>query len=196
MRACACRGTAGVAHVSCLAEQAKILVAEAEENNLADTKWVRWHTCGLCEQEHHGVVRCALAWACWKTYLGRPEAEQLYQFRSMAMQQLGNGLALAEHYEDALSVREAEVATKRRVGAPVDHILAALCNLAGTYHSLKQHDKSLAMFRAAYDNAIAELGPDHALSINSALNLSSILVDTKCSREAQSLLRKVAPLAR
>ena len=32
---CACRGTAGFAHVSCLAEQAKILVAEAEENNFA-----------------------------------------------------------------------------------------------------------------------------------------------------------------
>ena len=34
VRGCACRGTAGFAHVSCLAEQAKILVAEAEENNL------------------------------------------------------------------------------------------------------------------------------------------------------------------
>ena len=34
VRGCACRGTAGFAHVSCLAEQAKILVAEGEENNL------------------------------------------------------------------------------------------------------------------------------------------------------------------
>merc|ERR1712159_368168 len=34
VRGCSCRGTAGFAHVSCLAEQAKILVAEAEENNL------------------------------------------------------------------------------------------------------------------------------------------------------------------
>ena len=35
VRMCACRGTAGFGHVSCLAEQAKILVAEAEE-----TIWV------------------------------------------------------------------------------------------------------------------------------------------------------------
>ena len=35
VRGCACRGTAGFAHVSCLAEQAKILFAEAEENNWA-----------------------------------------------------------------------------------------------------------------------------------------------------------------
>ncbi len=31
VRMCACRGTAGFVHVSCLAEQAKILVAEADE---------------------------------------------------------------------------------------------------------------------------------------------------------------------
>ena len=37
----------GVAHVSCLARQAKILVAEAKENNLydkMDERWERWHT--------------------------------------------------------------------------------------------------------------------------------------------------------
>ena len=38
VRGCACRGTAGFAHVSCLVEQAKILVAEALENNLAWTR--------------------------------------------------------------------------------------------------------------------------------------------------------------
>ena len=33
----------GVAHVSCLAEQAKILVAEAQENNLElPPRWMRW----------------------------------------------------------------------------------------------------------------------------------------------------------
>ena len=43
MRMCSCRGTAGFAHVSCLAEQAKILVAEAEENNLGKKVNERWH---------------------------------------------------------------------------------------------------------------------------------------------------------
>ena len=76
VRMCACRGTSGFAHVSCLAEQVKILVAEAEENNVGakafDERWARWDKCGLCEQEYHGVVKCALGWACWKTYVGRP----------------------------------------------------------------------------------------------------------------------------
>ena len=50
MRGCACRGTAGFVHVSCLVEQAKILVAEAEENNLGNEEWRRWHTCSLCSK--------------------------------------------------------------------------------------------------------------------------------------------------
>ena len=55
------------------------MVAEAEENNLdgeaLDERFKRWHACSLCEQNYHGVVWCALGWACWKTYLGRPETE-------------------------------------------------------------------------------------------------------------------------
>ena len=62
----------------------------------------RWDTCSLCEQEYHGVVRCALGWACWKTYVGRPETDEL---RCLAMNVLGNGLDDADHYEDALSVK-------------------------------------------------------------------------------------------
>ena len=62
VRMCACRGTAGFAHVSCLAEQAKILYEEAEENNLGWevklTRFKRWNTCGLCEQHHHSFVAC------------------------------------------------------------------------------------------------------------------------------------------
>ena len=43
-------GTAGFAHVSCLAEQAKILFDEAEENNLdlkvKNQRWLRWSVSG------------------------------------------------------------------------------------------------------------------------------------------------------
>ena len=107
VRMCACSGTSGFAHVSCLAEQAKILVAEAEENNLEQQpRWERWHKCGLCEQDCYGIVRCALGWACWKTYVGRPEADFA---RKMAMSLLGSGLLYANHQEDALSVQEAEL---------------------------------------------------------------------------------------
>ena len=41
------------------------------------------------------------------------------------MAELGNGLHLAEHYEDALTVREAELATMRRHSAPEENVLIA-----------------------------------------------------------------------
>ena len=44
-------------------------------------RWTRWFTCSLCEQDYHGVVRCALGWACWKTYVGRPETDGLGAWR-------------------------------------------------------------------------------------------------------------------
>ena len=113
VRMCACRGTAGFAHVSCLAEQAKILFAEAEENNLGlkvkNARFERWNGCSLCEQKYHGVVRCALGWACWKTYVGRPETDPV---RAPAMSLLGVGLSAAHHHEDALAVGEVELSVE------------------------------------------------------------------------------------
>ena len=133
----ACHTTEGFVHVSCLAEQGKILMDEAEENNLdfkeKNETWARWHTCSLCEQEYHGVVRCALGWACWKTYLGRPEADES---RRIAINLLQGGLYAAEHYEDALSVGEAEVAMMRRNGAIEIDLLVAQSNIASTYRQL------------------------------------------------------------
>ena len=109
VRMCACRGTAGFAHVSCLAEQAKILL-EAEENNLdwkvKNERWERWHTCSLCEQDYHGVVRCALGWACWKTTGGRRGRG------SMGVRWTRLGGLSAGHHEDALTVGEAELAMR------------------------------------------------------------------------------------
>ena len=31
-------------------------------------RWKRWNTCRLCHQTIRGNVKCALGWACWKTY--------------------------------------------------------------------------------------------------------------------------------
>ena len=117
--------------MSCLAEQAKILREEAEEDNLGQKvlheKWLRWDTCSLCEQHYHGVVKCALGWACWKTYLGRPEADHA---RVFALSVLGNGLSDAGHHEDTLSVREAELSVHRRLGVSQETILQVQTNLA------------------------------------------------------------------
>ena len=196
VRGCSCRGTAGFAHVSCLAEQAKILFAEGEENNLGfkalNERWGRWDTCSLCEQEYHGVVRCALGWACWKTYVGRPETDSA---RRGAMTILGNGLSDAEHHEDALSVQEAEVSTLRRLGESEYGILIAQGNLAGTYKALGRLDDCLRTQRDVYSGTLKLYGEQARDTLVAALNYGNCLVCLKGFEEAKSLLCKTALVA-
>jgi hypothetical protein len=197
VRMCACRGTAGFAHVSCLAEQAKILLAEAEENNLdwevKNPRFARWHTCSLCEQKYHGVVRCALGWACWKTYLGRPEVDQV---RGMAMGVLGGGLHEADHHEDALSVQEADLAMRRRIGASESSILDAQSNIAGTYHMLSRDEQALGIHRDVHLGMTRLYGEEHQSTLRQANRYAACLLSLRRFAEVKSLLRKTIPVAR
>ena len=62
----------------------------------------------------------------------------------------GNGLYVAEHYEDALSVREAELAMQQRLGASEHYIRVAQGNLASTYDALGRLADALLLQREVY----------------------------------------------
>ena len=171
----ACRGTAGFAHVSCLAEQAKILVAEAEENNLGvkvqNERYSRWHTCSLCEQQHHGVVRCALGWACWKTYVGRPEADWAFGAVRLC---LGTVCPLQNHHEDALSVQEAEFVYDAAPWRIRKHTRRAgqSCRLRGRSDGLKQGSADAG---GVYSGRLQLDGEEHRNTLIAANNYAASL---------------------
>ena len=194
---CACRGTAGFAHVSCLAEQAKILIAEVEENNLDhktfNERWDRWSICSLCEQRYHGVVACALGWACWKTYLGRPETDVVRKF---AMNLLGNGLSEMNRYADALSVQTAQYKTMERVGDSDHNALALQGNIASSYEKLGQRDKALRIRRDVYSKTLKICGEESIETIGSVINYTQSLMSHAHFEEPKVLLRKKIPVAR
>ena len=96
-------------------------------------KFRLWYACGQCEQYYHGVVQCALGWACWKTYVDRPEGDQI---RDAAMGVLGQGLSAAHHHEDALSVGKARLSMLRRLRGSVGSQLGAQGLIAKTYARL------------------------------------------------------------
>jgi tetratricopeptide (TPR) repeat protein len=196
VRMCACRGTAGFAHVSCLAEQAKILMDEVEENNLGNKtfneRWNRWDSCSLCEQRYHGVVRCALGWACWKLYLGRPEADSA---RLDAISLLGIALSTANRNEDALSVQEAELSMRRRLGVSEVTILGVQGNIARTYRALGRFEQALRLRRVVYSATLKLLGTDNRHTLIEANGVANLLSDLKSFKEAKSLLRKIIPVS-
>ena len=114
-RGCSCRGAAGFVHVSCRAAS-EDLSGGGRGEDLGGDASVRGGTVGLVPSvraQYHGVVAWALGWACWKTYVGRPEADDL---RCMAMTSLGTVYMLHTTTRTRCP-READLAMLRRLGA-------------------------------------------------------------------------------
>ena len=74
-------------HLSCLVRRARMVVEDDYDyNSDADpvlslnSRWTRWRSCGVCKCVFDNDLYPALGWACWKTYLSRPEDDQLRIF--------------------------------------------------------------------------------------------------------------------
>ena len=156
-------------------------------NKVKIERWHRWHRCGLCEQQYHGAVCGALGWACWKTYVGRLETDRA---RQLAMSLLGSGLHEAEHYAEALSVKETELSTLQRLGASQDNILIMQSNLANTYSKIGRFEEALRMDREVYARFKLIFGNCHNCTLTAANNLVFQLLRQRKHAEAVSILRE------
>ena len=109
---------------------------------------------------------------------------------------LGNGLGVANRKEEALSVEEAALSMKRRLGAPETRILTAQNNLACTYKLLGRLEESNRIVRDVYFGYLKLGGEEHENSLVAANNLADSLNALKHFEEARSLLRRTIPMAR
>ena len=89
------------------------------------------------------------------------------------MTHLGNGLSAARHHEDALSVREAELAMLRRLGASEKNLLAVQGNLANTYQFLGRLDEALQLYRDVYSGRLKLKGEEDEDTLLSANNYAT-----------------------
>ena len=192
VRGCACRGATGYAHVSCLARLAED-TGNRELRGAGGPGFVRWHTCGLCEQSYHGLVACALGWACWKLYVSSPPDSGLDRHFGLGV--LGNGLYTARLYEDALIVMEAALATLRRLGESEENILACQGNLANTYDLLGRHEEALRIERDVHAGSLRLYGEEDERTLSAGYNYAVTLIEEERFEEAKLLLRRVMPLA-
>ena len=109
---------------------------------------------------------------------------------------LGNGLFEDRHFGDALSVREAELAMKRRLGSPDEAILAVQSNLASNYEMLGQIEPALSLQRGVYFGLLKLYGEEHQYVLSSANNYADLLKNQNRFEDANSLLRSSIPVAR
>ena len=127
------------------------------------------------------------------TYVGRPETDQVL---GMAMNILGNGLSDANREEETLSVREAELAMRRRLGNPERVILIMQSNLSNTYGDLGRNEEALRMRRDVYSGRLKLVGEEHNDSLVAAYNYAQSHLNLRRFEEAKSLLRRTMPVAR
>ena len=128
-----------------------------------------------------------------KTYVGRPEGNPA---RCCAMTTLGNGLADAKHYEDALSVGEAELAMIRRLGADKEDLLVTQSNLATTYSKIGRFEEALRMDRKVYAGFRSLFGNCDRRTLTAANNLVFQLQKQRKHAEAVKTLREPLSEAR
>ena len=109
---------------------------------------------------------------------------------------LGNGLLNANHNEDALSVQEAELSMRRRLGASEEDILVTQSNLAITYQKLGRLEEALSLRRDVYSGQLKLDGEEHEDTLVAADNYAASLFCLERYREAKALYRKKMPVAR
>ena len=125
--------------------------------------------------------------------MGRPEGDLSQR---MAMNLLGNGLSDVGQHEDALSVQEANLSMRRRLGVSAHSILVAQGNLASTYHHLGRLEESLNMRRDVYSGRLKLDGAEHHVTLLAANNYAALLCELERFEEAKALLCKTVPVAR
>ena len=135
----------------------------------------------------------ALGWACWKTYLGRPEADWE---RNAAMTQLGNGLSEADRHEDRLAILEVQLATQQRLGSSEEQILVTRSNLSVGLFNLGRLEESVAIQREVYAREKKLFGPTHWKTLNSGNGIVCALFKQGHYAAAKTLSRKLIPQCR
>ncbi len=186
VRGCACRGSMGAAHLSCLAQQA-VLANENDPSHTGavedlDLRMGRWQTCRLCWQRYHGVVACALGWRCWHTYAPLPRGDAR-QFRAMGI--LASALIEGKRSKEALSLLQTSLADARLYFASdASQILNAQELVSKCYNKLGQHKKALHMQREVFEGRLA-LGHAGINTVRAAACLAETLVALGYYREAR-----------
>ena len=112
------------------------------------------------------------------------------------MSLLGNGLSNAGRHADALSVREADLATMRRLGAPEEALLVVQGNLASTYEELGRLDEGMRLRQDTYSGWLKLKGDAHEQTLREATSCATTLSKLQRYAEAKAMLLKRIPVAR
>ena len=110
-RGCACRGSFGWTHVTCLVKPAETARAPPP----GEPYFTAWVSCSTCKQEFTGLVKLRLAIALWAKYARAVEPNQL---RVLAACSYAAALGAAGEHAEAVRLRRGILDDRTRVADP------------------------------------------------------------------------------
>ena len=102
----------------------------------------------------------------------------------------------AKQLTAALTVKETELATMRRLGADEEHTLVVQGNLANVYLLLHRYDESLRMRQDTLLASVRTFGEEHERTLGEANNQALLLGLLHRHEEAVSVYSKIMPVSR
>ena len=190
VRGCACRGTSGFVHLSCLVRRAETAVQDAFDYNRDEAQkieqFMRWERCQFCNQEYQGPVLGALGWAAWRAYSTLP-AGDLRWFQSLALLAKGLGSGLRDHAA-ALPVLMVELQANLDHGRDMYYVITTQSAIAHCYVALGRLDEALKLRQTTYADSCTLYGISHESSAAMALNVADSMIQANMCALARSFL--------
>ena len=180
---CACRGSAGWAHVSCLAQAAGAHSFE-ERGSISEL----WTGCPTCTHDWTGRVQLDLARVYARSCSQRPEEDGERQFAEYVL-----SLALKTHgaHVEALVIEERALTFCRQHYGPEDEqTIMAMESLANTYGLIREYEKALVIQREALEFYRRKDGLGGQLTLSAMGRLAETLNDMQQFGTAQKLLEE------
>ena len=182
---CGCRGTAGLAHVTC-----KVRAAVHNGPGFHSA----WYACGVCSQEYTGEMQLSLARALMRRMRRRPKGDP---HRSCATNNLGRALDAAHRYAEAeTEFRQALAVYTRVLGGNHENTLATTMNLAASIDNLGRHTEASALSRQVLAVQQQTLGSQHPHTLMTTTNLARSLTRMGSHVEAETLCHQALAVQR
>ena len=185
LRGCACRGSFGWTHATCLVRSAEA----AREPMLPQPHFAAWLFCATCKQGFTGLVQLRLAIALWAKHARAVETDEE---RLQAVDMYSDAIGDAGEHAEAARLQRGALDVRTRVLGP-EHLvtLNSATNLAASLCQLGECAEAAVLLRTTLAVRAHTLGADDEDTLLAESHLVSVLLHLGEWAEAEALGREV-----
>ena len=180
---CACRGSAGLAHVECR-------LREAESKDTMNRVATEWWRCSTCKAHFTGETKRYLSRRLTLRAAGRPEIRDVAMHQQISTELADGQYAAAEHNARTYLTRQ-----RARHGDEGTVTLEAAGLLAQALEGQRAYEEAVDIRRAVLDAKSRALGEESGQTLNASGQLASTLSRLGKYTEAEALLRQAAAIS-